>query len=205
MAKKDFISLNDFVGFLNKTGKHRQSHIKQIKNRPDYEKNFDFYAPFREAVQDLHKKELDKEILDKLLKNLTDKKKQTNYPSLVDGYKKFLGRKNLKWFKPPKKDWNIGDISIRINPELGLEYKNKFYVIKLYLKEDTIRKDQIDQILSLMEMQLRSKVVEPEIQFAFLNVRKSKLYIFDDKSFEEIKGSVSIEARAFNEYWKKIS
>lgn len=204
MAKKDFISLNDFVGFLNKTGRHRLSHVKQIKNRPDYEKNFDFYAPFREAVQALHKKDLDKNELDKLIDNLTDRKKQSNYPALVNGYKKFWGRKSLKWFKPPKKDWKIGDVSIRINPELGLEYNNKFYVIKLYLKEDPIRKDQIDQILSLMEMQLRSKVLDPEIQFAFLNVRKSKLYIYDSKVFNDVKDSIAIEAKTFNEYWKSI-
>ncbi len=72
------------------------------------------------------------------------------------------------------------------------------------MKEDAIRKDQIDQILSIMEMQLRSKAIEPEIQFAFLNIRKSRLYIFKDKISDDIRDSITIEAKTFNEYWKKI-
>jgi acyl-CoA-binding protein len=204
MAKNDFVSLNDFIGFLNKTGKQRQNHVKQLKNRPEYEKQFDFYAPFREKVQKLHQEEGSKEELDALLKGLTDEKKRSNYPSLIDGYKKFLGRKGVKWFKPPKKDWNVGDIAIRINPELGLEYNGKFYVIKLYCKEDIIRKDQIDQILALMELQLRHKIKEPEIQFAFLNIRKNKLSVLDLKVLNEIKDSMLIEAKTFNEYWKAL-
>jgi len=202
--KDNTVSLNDFVGFLSKTGKQRQNFVKQVKNRPEYEKPFDFYAPFRDTVISLHKKNKGKEGLDSLINELSDEKKKNNYPTLINGYKQFWGRKEMKWFNPPKRDWNIGEVTIRINPELGLEFKNNFYIIKLYCKDEQLRKDQVDQILSIMEMQLRGKIKEPEMQLAFLNVRKNRLYIYDKKKAEDIRKAIEIEAKAFNEYWKSL-
>ena len=63
-------------------------------------------------------------------------REKVNYPDVINGYKKFLGRKKLIWFQPPFKVWKIGELEIRLNPELGLEYNNQFYVMKLYFKDE---------------------------------------------------------------------
>lgn len=204
MKNNNHVSLTNFIDFVNKTGTQKMTLVKQIKSRIDYDKKFDFYAPFRERVQKMHKLNQPISVLDKLLEELTDDKKKKNYPSLIMGYKKYVGRKKITWFKPPRKNWKVREINISINPELGLEYNGKFYIIKLYLKEDPIRKDQVDQILALMEMQLRSKINEPEVHFAFLNVRKSKLYVFKDKGFDQFKETIEIEAINLYNYWKTI-
>ena len=125
MAEKIEISLTDFVGFVNKMGTAKQNHVKTIKERPEYEPYMDFYKAIRTAIINLHKKKQSKDILDKVLEDLTDEKKKKCYPEIVAGYKKFLGRKQFEWIKPPKKDWKIGNIVITINPEIGLEEKKK--------------------------------------------------------------------------------
>lgn len=109
MAEKIEISLTDFVGFVNKMGTAKQNHVKTIKERPEYEPYMDFYKAIRTAIINLHKKKQSKDILDKVLEDLTDEKKKKCYPEIVAGYKKFLGRKQFEWIKPPKKDWKIGE------------------------------------------------------------------------------------------------
>ena len=208
MAERIEISLTDFIGFVNKMGNAKLNHVKSIKDRPEYEPYMDFYKPLREAILKLHKKNQKKEVLDTVLEGLTDDKKKRCYPDLIDGYKKFLGRKKFEWIKPPKKDWKIGGITITINPEIGLEEKKKngssnFYIIKLYFKEDALKKAQADQILTLMEMQLRSKVNEPEIKFAILDIRRGKLHIKQGQELKELpllKG----EANSFVTMWNSL-
>ena len=208
MAEKIEISLTDFIGFVNKMGNAKLNHVKSIKDRPNYEPYMDFYKPLREAILKLHKKGQKKEVLDTVLEGLTDEKKRRCYPELIAGYKKFLGRKKLEWIKPPKKDWKIGGVTITVNPEIGLEEKKKngssnFYIVKLYFKDDALKKAQADQILTLMEMQLRSKVNEPEIKFAILDIRRSKLHIKQDHELKELPLLIG-EANSFATMWNSL-
>lgn len=156
----------------------------------------------------IYQNNLPKTELDNVIQKLTDKKKKDNYPGIITGYKKFIGRKKIEWINPPHKDWKIGDIIISVNPEIGLDEKKKdgssdFYIIKLYFKDEAIRKEQIAQILTLMEMQLRDKVKEPEVKFAFLDIRRSKLHIKNINDLSDLpllKG----EAQCLATMWKEI-
>lgn len=208
MAEKIEISLTDFIGFVNKMGSAKLSHVRKIKDRPEYEHYMDFYKPIREAILKLHKNNEGKDVLDTLLSHLSDDKKKNNYPALINGYKKFLGRKKFEWVKPPKKDWKVGDVVITVNPELGLEEKKKdgssnFYIVKLYFKEEPLKKAQASQILTLMEMQLRSKVNEPEIKFAILDIRRSRLHIKYDQELKELPLLLG-EAQSFATMWRSM-
>lgn len=203
MNNKIEISLTDFIDFVNKSGNQKMTQVRKLKNRPDYEPFSDFYKVLREKIQQIHKKDLQKDELDNILKILTDDKKKSNYPELIEGYKKFWGRKKILWFQPPYKNWKVGDLEIRLNPELGLEYKNQFLIIKLYFKDEKINRSQIDQILTLMEYQLRAKIDEPEVKFALLDIRKSKLYIQKNNSLELVPLLLG-EAKSFLEIWKGI-
>ncbi len=210
MTKKEMIeiSLTDFIGFVNKTGNAKQTHVKNIKERNDYEPFRDFYKPIREGIQKLHKKNLEKDSLNELMAGVTNEVKKNNYSDVINGYKKFLGRKRFGWIKPPQKDWKIGNISISVNPEIGLEEKkkdgtSKFYIIKLYFKDERIQKSHIAQILTLMEMQLRDKVKEPEVKFALLDIRKSKLYVKEDSKLDE-RPLLEGEARSFATIWENL-
>lgn len=196
------VSLTDFIDFVNKSGNSKMTKVKQVKYRNTYHPASDFYKALREEIIEIHKNKGDKKSLDNLLQKLTDLKKKVNYPISIDGYKKFWGKKKIDWFDPPFYHWLTGDLDIKINPELGLAFDNKFYVIKLFLKADKISKDKLSQILSLMESQLREKTGD-EIIFAVLDVKNSKLY-------ENTKGDFTYlpllegEAKSFESIWKAI-
>lgn len=210
MIKKEpiEISLTDFIGFVNKSGNSKQTLVRQIKYREEYETYKDFYKPIRERIIELHKKGQKKDFLDDILIGLTDDRKNNNYPQVIAGYKKFLGKKNFEWIKPIKKIWKIQNISISINPEIGLEEKKKdgtsnFYIIKLYFKDERIQKSHVDQILTLMEMQLRDKVKEKEVNFALLDIRRGKLHTKNDRELKE-RPLLEGEAMSFSTIWNYI-
>ncbi|MBK7292117.1 MAG: hypothetical protein IPI78_18890 [Chitinophagaceae bacterium] len=196
------ISFTDFIDFVNKSGGSKLTKVRQVKNREEYNPATDFYKALREGIIYIHKKNHSKKELTGILTGLTDTKKIKNYPEAIKGYKKFWGNKKFTWFTPPSKHWKIGDIDININPELGLEYDDKFLVIKLYFKADRITKDKVNQILSLLEHQLRKKV-EPEIIFCVLDVKAGKLFqnIAKDSSFIPL---LEGEAVCFETIWKAI-
>ena len=204
MSKKKTIniSLTDFIDFVNKSGGSKMTKVKQVKYRVNYNPASDFYKALREEIIDIHKNNLDKKVLDHLIGKLTDLKKKTNYPLSINGYKKFWGKKKIEWFDPPFKHWLIGDLDIKINPELGIEFGGKFYVIKLFLKSEKITKDKLSQILSLMENQLR-KETDEEIIFCVLDVKNAKLYenTKDDFSYLPL---LEGEAKSFETIWKAI-
>jgi hypothetical protein len=169
------ISLTDFVDVVSKSGSPKATKVKQIKNRPAYQPATDFYKPFRESLISLHGSGKDKNALDNIVTKLSDVKKVANYPELVNGYKKWWGKKSIGWFDPPRGAYTSSGIDIAVNPELGLIIDGKRVVIKLYNKADPITQFRVDMIPLLMELVLRNSCA-PDDAVALLDVRKGKLH-----------------------------
>lgn len=170
------IPLTSFIDFVLKSGSPKMTCAKKIHAQlsEEYDPITDYYKRFREAVQELHKKGLGKAELIKLIGDLPPSKSD-NYKAMVNGYKKFLGTKDIKWFIPPRKVWKHGSVEISINPELGLEWDDNRYIIKLYLKNEKPSKDRFSSVLALMKYTLAPKGAN----VALLDVRNSKLYLFE--------------------------
>lgn len=196
------ISLTDFIDFVGKSGTARITKVKQIKTRDEYHPASDFYKPLREGIIELHEQDGKKAGLDALLAGLTDEKKMKNYPAAVEGYKKFWGRKKMDWFAPPHTHWKIGELDMKINPELGLCWNDQAYVIKLYLKAEKLTKDRVGQILSLMESQLRKKTGDDTL-FCVLDMKNAKLFCNSDKDKSQMT-LLESEAIGFEALWKRI-
>lgn len=171
------IPLTSFIDFVLKSGGPKMTCAKKIKTQISeiYDPAGDYYKRFREAIQSMHSKGLDKTELSKLIGPLPDSKKE-NFRAMVVGYKKFMGSKTVEWFQPPRKIWSHGEIKIPINPELGLIWDNTKHVIKLYLKSEKPSKDRFSSILALMKNSLALK----DCKYGLLDVRNSKLYLFED-------------------------
>src|SRR5688572_8784533 len=117
------IPLTSFIDFVLKSGSPKMTCAKRIKYQAgeDYDPTTDYYKRFREAVQELHREKMKKGELMKIIGTLPTNKIE-NYNKMVDGYQKFLGKKEVIWFKPTRKHWVHGDLKIPINPEIGLEW-----------------------------------------------------------------------------------
>lgn len=169
------LSFTDLVDIASTTGTPRITKVKNIKNRPEYSPAFDFYLPFRKHVIDIHKHSYERAQISQIIGELGDQKKVNNYPGLVDGYKRWWGKKQLVWFDPPNATYTMHEVVVRINPELGLYVNGNKFIIKLYLKSDQLSKSKVDMLLYLMTMSL-SGLSEPSTQMGILDVRQGKLY-----------------------------
>jgi hypothetical protein len=194
------IPLTSFIDYTLKTGTPKMTCAKKIKGQMSehYDPAKDFYKRFRDSVQKLHKNDLHKNELSKIVGTI-DFKKASIYSAMITGYKKFLGKKEITWFTPPRKKWKPSSLEIPINPELGLEWDETKYVIKLYLKADAPTKDRSSSILALMNHTLKIKGVE----YALLDVRNSKLHIFEN-SMASLIPLVEAEAVSLESVIKNI-
>jgi hypothetical protein len=170
------ITLTEFVDFVSKAGTPKLTGVRRVKQRlaEEYDPRTDFYKIIRDGIVSMHKLNKPKNALDDLLNGLTDKKKITAYPELVGGYKTFLGRKAVTWFPPPKDWWKHGDLSVSVNPEVGLIINGKRQIIKLYFKSEALTKMKMDIVTHLMTEELAVPGSSP-IDFAILDIRNAKL------------------------------
>ena len=170
------LSLTDFVDIAASSGTPKATKIRNIKNRPPYNPGFDFYRPLRDHIEKTHNTAKGKANLNRLLPSLTDKKKLSAYPTLIEGYRKWWGNKKLVWFNPPVGVYSAHGIDVSVNPELGLRIEGQPHLIKLYFKAEPLTKNRIDVILFLLESQLSGQSPS-ETTMGVLEIRRSKLYI----------------------------
>jgi len=170
------ISLTRFLDFTLKNGSPKVTSLQQTKRQvmEEYNPATDYYKQIRDAIVNHHKKETSFSSVERLASSIQNKSKRDNYPLIAAGYKKFQGRKQIKWFKPPHKSWTANDVSVSINPELGLEINGKQNVIKMYFKADGPKKQEVKAILSLMDAVLQNP--KTNYTMGILDVRNGKLF-----------------------------
>lgn len=169
------LTLSDVVDVFSKAGTPKATKVRQIKNRAAYQPATDFYRGLRSSIVSIHATGKNREALDRIVPSLADAKKIGNYQEIVDGYKKFWGKKAVSWFDPPRGSYSHAGVDVLVNPELGLVIDGRRIVIKLYFKSDEITKARIELVPVLMEVVLRASCKEGDL-VALLDVRKSKLY-----------------------------
>lgn len=172
------ISLTDLVDIVSRSGTPKANKVTAVKRRPDYEPAFDFYLALRNAIVETHRKGLGKDALRQVLATVSDGKKRTNYPAVIDGYLQWWGRKKPVWFDPPREVYSQNGMDVIVNPELGLALNDKPHVIKLYFKDDNLSKLRVDVITQLMELALRPRCKTGEVM-CVLDIRNSKLFACD--------------------------
>ncbi|MCB9763072.1 MAG: hypothetical protein H6739_24945 [Alphaproteobacteria bacterium] len=197
------ISLTDFVDFVTRSGSPKLTKVRQIRNREEYDPIRDFWKELREGLVRFHAGSGDdKQDLDALI-DATLEARQDHYREAIKGYKRFLGRKSVQWFEPPRITWYEGDLGIRINPELGLTINGVPTVIKVHFKSRQLTKRRIECILLLMEDALRPHCGE-DVRFAVLDCWKGKLFYSEDPRWK-IRPYLIGEARAFSTMWTELA
>lgn len=199
------ISLTQFVDFAISQGRSRITQVRRIQKqiREGYKPASDFYKRAREGIQEFHREAQPKSFLDQLAKSQKDLKKQTAYPAVIDGYKRFLGRKNYVWFEPPRAVWTPNnDVEIVINPELGLVLDGKAFLIKLYFKGEEPSKRKLDVVTHLLHEALDEDVGGATM--GVLDTRNGKLHV-PTVPIDDLDILLKGEAMAFDTMWTEIA
>ncbi|MNX17153.1 hypothetical protein D3C86_470310 [compost metagenome] len=168
------VSLTTFVDFVSKAGTPKFTVVRKWKNKEPYSPATDFYKKVRDEIVDIHENARPVSELDRLLSDLRDNRRLENYPEVIYGYKRWLGRKQPSWFPPPAATWNYEDLGIQVNPELGLEIDGQPHLIKLYFKSEPLTKNRVELITHLMSVACTEKL-PTNCRMGVLDVRQSKL------------------------------
>jgi len=170
------ISLTSFVDFVSAAGPPKLTVVRRTKKQMEdgYGPEKDFYKRIREAIIEMHRAGDTIAHVSGVLPGLTDKKKIDNYPQLVEGYKKWRGRKGTTWFEPVHALWRSGALAVKVNPELGLTIQGTPHLVKLYFKADKLAKRRIDLITHLMAVACADQAPDGCVM-GVLDVRRSKL------------------------------
>ena len=170
----DRISLTYFVDFVLKAGTPKLTGVREFKENKD-EIYTDFYKPVREAIVEMHKTGASDKYLDEFVASLTDERRKRIYPSIVEGYRKFLSSAKITWFHPPSGTYPLGGVEININPELGLNIDGTPHLIKMHFRSEPLSSKRVQVVLTLLTSSGLGTSV-PGCVFAMLDVRKGRLH-----------------------------
>ncbi len=171
------ISLTSFVDFVSKSGRPKLTVLRKTKKQIEdgYGPEKDFYKRIREALVEMHGTGGTMRDVSAVLPALTDQKKVALYPKLVEGYRRWSGRKGAEWFEPTHIVWRHDKLGVRVNPELGLTIKGVPHLIKLYFKQESLAKTRIDVITHLMAVACGEQAPDGCVM-GVLDIRQSKLF-----------------------------
>ena len=198
------ISMTEFVNFINSSGMAKMTIVSnaKMKHQEEDANPFDYWRDFKDEVKRQLIKQGNKEDLKALVDNVREDVRE-NYNVMISGFLKFWKPTRMKWLKPVNRIASIGGVKLKVNPEIGILWQGKEYMIKLFLKaNECLDKRHADIILAMMEKELREKVDE-NVRFAILDVRRGKLFVHtnDDPRLMILLKS---EGREFAEMWREI-
>lgn len=171
----DKISLTYFVDFVLKAGTPKLAGVREWKERKD-DLSFDFYRQIRESIVDMHRSGKPDAVLDDFLAAQRDERRRRVYPSIIEGYRRFLSSAKMTWFDPPVGSCKLGDVEVNINPDLGLVIDGKPHLIKIYFRGEPLSAKRTSVVLNLLAGGLAD--TNPGKALALLDVRNAKLHTF---------------------------
>ena len=198
------ITLTEFVNFINSSGMKKMTIVSAAKAKHEEQEGnpFDYWKDFKDEVKRLLKRKGKKEDLWELVENVREEQRE-NYNQMISGYLRFWKPTRMEWVNPVKKMANIGGVKMILNPEIGVKWQGKEYMIKLYLKaNESLDKRHADIILALMESELREKVGD-SVEFAILDVKRGKLFLHVDND-PRLLILLKMEGMEFAEMWKEL-
>ena len=196
------ISLTTFIDFAAKSGTRRITCVREARALydQDYHPARDFWRGLRQAIIALHQGDGARADLDALLLRVPSRKSE-RYEQSIAGYKRFLGRHELSWFEPPHTRWDSGNLSVRVNPELGLLIDGEPHLVKLYMKQASIAKFEMDAMLYLLRQS-----TPPHLDGAtplVVDVARGKSFR-PTREISELGALLDGEAAAFVAMWREF-
>jgi hypothetical protein len=201
------ITLTTFLDFVNAAGSPKITVVRKAKKQylEGYKQSFDYWKRLRDAIIKMHSEELPRSSLDKFLAEFAQEKNDTakaaHYKECIDGYKKWLGKKQVAWIGTATKTWESGGLQVRVNPELGLKVGDKDYFIKLYWKRVDLPKLRAGTMLHLMQTAITAPT-SPRIS-GILDVSRGKL-LETVAAVAGLDALLAAEAQSFTSIWNQI-
>jgi hypothetical protein len=168
--------------------------ISKQKNRDDYSPEKDFYKILRDHIQTMHKNERDVEYLENAPRATTHTARKEHYNIMISQYKKWIKKKKIEYFQPPRDAYTTSNTHIIANPELGLEINGVPHVVKLFLHKDKLTQVRANFMLAIMDC------LWPEKNNVILDVRNKKEFKFSGNAANYIQ-AINAEVASIESIW----
>jgi hypothetical protein len=159
-----------FVDFVLSVGEAR---LRAVRSARAGGLGYDFYEAIRAAIVDMHSRGRPVVALDQFLASLTDERRKLVYPTLVEGYRAFLGRHRVTWFTPPRGS-ALPSIEVDVTPDLALVVDGVPHLLRGYWAANPLTKRRVAVEVELMGAGLSAMV--PGATLAVLDVRRGTLH-----------------------------
>lgn len=196
------IGLTAFVDFISKNGISKVKVVEEARrndNQP-YDPRKDFYRRLRESTIAFSRGQMTKEDYERLPDLLPDRKKKKNFPDAIRSYLEWWDEDGGGFFHPPRGHFKSNDLSVTVNPEIGLMKGKTRIAIKCWFKTDQVPRARLSYILSVMRLGLPNSY---NGEAGILDVRRGTLHrieIVDPMLGILLRG----EATSFMEMWTAI-
>lgn len=202
---REKVTLTRFMDFVNASGMDRQKVVRETINAEKYSPCKDFYKDIRDAIVSFFKDKGSLESLEEEIALVKDEKK-THYLSLLQGFEKWIKNKKIVFLGAESCDYELSGLGLSINPELLLEINGEKTVVKLFFKDESIKRNTANMISVLMEMAFSVFETEyDDFNFAVLDLRNGKLFrITPSTPVEKILLTLNAEAKNWLEYQSEL-
>lgn len=200
MSKR--ISLTQLVDVIARKGRNKAKMVFSIQRKlaEPYDPKKDHYRALRRALQDAHGQSDPKGYLDNFLCTVTEPARAKRYASLVRAYKRWIGRKRIDQFDLLPAVYEHMGIAVKINPELGLIIDGKPHALKLYMKDQPLRREDAEVIAALMRHAYGD---DASTHYAVLDVQNAKLHSFNRDGIQVTIAMVDAELAYIAELWRE--
>ena len=165
--------MTTFLDFSSKSGTAKLAVVRAFKEQGEYDPATDFYKKIRDAMVACFEKGESILTLKEWIETV-NAKKRTHYRVVLGGVGKFIGKRAVEWFEPPRASHALGPVTVIVNPELGLVLNGQPHVVKLYLKDEALKPSRAELILHLMRQSLGTRVDGKRV--GVLDARTGKLF-----------------------------
>lgn len=171
--------------------------ISKQKYRDGYSPEKDFYKILRDHIQTMHRDDKAVEYLENAPLATTHPPRKEHYNIMISQYKKWIKKKNVEYFQPPRGAFETSNTHIIANPELGLEINGTPHIIKLFMHKDKLTQVRANFMLAIMNS------LWPEQNNMILDVRNKVEFKFRGNA-ENYLQAVRAEVATIESIWHNI-
>jgi len=167
----------------------------------EYDVRADFYKRIREGIVGTLRERSPLELLDDLVDAQEHPPKREHFPAVVTGFHYFHEQhcaKGYTWFEPPQAVWTRGEVSVKVNPELGFEVGGTPYLVKLYMKEEKLLGNRA-QVVNQMMRETCGERAPSGCVMAVLDLRRGKV------ASPKPKPDVAVQLDGEAAYWAVVA
>ncbi|GLT18794.1 hypothetical protein GCM10007938_25750 [Vibrio zhanjiangensis] len=190
------LGVAEFSRIVVTTGKPKQSRVRNISTRKEYNPAHDYYGPLRNSIKHLftggrHISHL------YTICNRQSGTKKIKYESIVNLFKDWQSGKAITAFTPPRELYDFSQTSITCNPELHVNLNGQARLVKLHFNStDKMTQERANIICTVM----KEAINDDGFEHSVLDLSTGRELFFNG-DYEKTYDRINREIKLLEGFW----